>query len=116
MLNPFAAPRADSPPPAEIPASRRLLSALGIFEMVCGVALAVLFLYIVGEDVREAHAKGTLQLAPTLVAFVFLMGLCGLCVAAGYKLRRRSSWKPLLLQAAPVLMAILFALSAVLGW
>ncbi len=114
-MNPFAAPQYDSPPPA-VSVGHRLLSVLGLFEMVAGAGLAVFFTVLcVMHGVEQAKGRPFYWVG-ALVALGLLLGLCALCVTAGYKLTRRSSWKPLLLQLVPALMTVLFVLGRVLGW
>ncbi len=108
-MNPFEAPRHDSPPPAGPTLKRRLLGAVGIVEMLGGVLLSLLSLYVGVTQSYEARAQaGGVETAAMVFAVLLFVTAGVFCVVAGYKLTRGSSKRALLLQLVPVLVSAFF--------
>jgi hypothetical protein len=110
--NPFAAPRHDSSelPVVAPPKKNRALSVLGVFEMVLGAGLIALAVLGGGAELAEERSLTSSSARENLGYMVVFIVMGGLCACAGYKLTRRFSWTPLLLQVFPVLVALVLFL------
>ncbi len=101
-MDPFAAPKHDSPAPDDDSSKRRLLAGLGAVELVAGIGFALLS--VVGAF--YARASNALDWRQFVRAELFTVTASIVCIFAGYTLIKGPSRRALYLQIGPAAVLI----------